>query len=157
MLATLTDLEHRFSADVVRQWADDDRDGAADTAVVNAALQSASADVEAVLLPAYPTAIPFTAGNIPAVVVNIVRDYAGYYLAGRRQKAAEHYENVFIQAQTRLNTLIVPNVCLAFPDGSVVYSEGSSEAESNGFAWSSTADTDQTFTDTKLSTFVSNF
>jgi phage gp36-like protein len=147
-LSTLGMLENRFSADVVKQWADDDRDGTADAAVVNAALEAASSDVEAMLLAGYPDVIPFDVTNIPAVIVGIVTDLAGYALASRRQKAAEQYEKIFTQALDRLKLLLQPKACLRFPDNTVIYLEMDAQADTSGAVWSSTEETEPIFTET---------
>lgn len=144
---TQTDLETRYSADIVKQWTDDNRDGVADVAILTAALDKACSRVTMALTPAYPSIMPLTAANTPGAVKEIALSIAGYRLAGRRQKAAEIYQTEYDQAIAELTALAQPKACLVLPDGSVVYSEGSTEAEPNGVAWSSTIDAEQTFTD----------
>lgn len=157
MIITPTDLENRFGADIVKQWADDDRDGTADVAVVNAAISQAIGYVEDKLAAAYPSVIPFTVGNTPITIQVICCDIAGYWLAGRRQKAADHYQQRFDQANARLTALCEPDTSLTLPDGTVVFSAGSSEANTSGQSWSNTLETDLTFTDTKMNQFVRNY
>ena len=152
-IATLTDLELRYTAETVRQWADDDRDGAADAAVVAAALDKATNRVETVLKQAYPAAVPFDAANVPGAVKEIALSIAGYRLAGRRGKAAELYQTEFEQAEKELAALLLPNACLVYPDGATVYAEGSAEAAADGGIWSSTADRTPVFSDDALAKF----
>lgn len=154
MLITLTDLENYYSADIIKQWADDNRDGTPDTAVLNAAITDCTGHVESVLKPKYPTCVPFVAATLPAEVKNILLKQVGYQLAGRRQKAAEHYELLNAQAEAQLQALCEVGACLLYPDGTSQYSEGSSQNEGElGGAWSSTRYHRRTFTDRSLRGF----
>lgn len=150
---TQADLETRYSANVVKQWTDDNRDGTADAPIITAALDKACSRVTMALTPAYPAIMPLTTSNAPGAVKEIALSIAGYRLAGRRQKAAEHYQTEYQQAEAELLALAQPKACLVLPDGSTVYAEGSTKAEPNGIAWSSTTGTALTFTDTAFRHF----
>ena len=153
MLITETDLQNRYTADVLNQWTDDDRDGVADSAVIAAAVTNAASYVESVIKRGYPDVVPFDDDNVPGVIKDILLSIVGYRLAGRRQKAAEHYKDIYDQAEAALQAIIQPDACIIMPTGDVIYAEGSAEAAADGGIWSSTADKTPVFSDDALAGF----
>lgn len=154
MLITQTDLEYRYTADVLKQWTDDNRDGTADSPVITAAITNATSYVESVVKRGYPDVIPFDDNSVPPMIKDILLSIVGYRLAGRKQKAAEHYKDIYDQAEAMLQALIQPNACLIMATGDTIYAEGSAEETMHGGGpWSSTTGNTPVFSDTALSGF----
>jgi phage gp36-like protein len=134
-------IEAQISAETVKQFADDDRDGTADSTVINGVLAWATRHIDVILKPAYPDYVPFEAGNVPEIVQEYAVDYGVFRLAGRRQKVSADWKSAYEAAKTDLEALAQPEHCLTLPDGTVIWSEGSTRADTDQ-AWSSTEDVD---------------
>ena len=84
MYATQTDIENRLDPKHLVELADDDSDGAADAAVINAAIADADGQIDACLATRYT--LPFA--TPPALLTKISADLAIEALFARRRESA---------------------------------------------------------------------
>lgn len=81
--ATESDLNNRLGGELAVLLADEDGDGAADTAILQAALDDAAAEIDATLAARYATPV----SPAPPLLTRLNTDLAVYFLFIRRRKA----------------------------------------------------------------------
>ena len=81
--ATQTNLEDRLGSDLLALLADEDGDGAGDASILAAALDDASAEIDAALAGRYATPV----ATPPAILLRLTVDIAVYFLFTRRREA----------------------------------------------------------------------
>lgn len=153
-MITTSDLITAYGTDALKQWADDDRDGAADTSILEAYITRIEGQILNTLYPAFSAVMPFTAGNEPEAVKDIVITFVGYHLAGRRQKRPESLKESYTEAKAHLGGLLEKGAVLLFPDGATAISQGMPPKSSTYAFYSSTEDTERTFSDERMSDYV---
>lgn len=89
MYATLADLKKQLPEDLLIQLTDDGGSGIIDTAVTDAALETADVEIDGYLGARYdlPLAAP-----VPAIIAKQAVDIAIYNLYARRQGPPEHWQ-----------------------------------------------------------------
>ncbi|MDH5637347.1 MAG: DUF1320 domain-containing protein [Nitrospinota bacterium] len=87
---TRTDMETRYGADEILSLADRDGDGAADTGVIEAALEDATAVIDSHLVGRYTLPL----NPVPAVIVRLACAMARFHLYDEAptQKVTEEYQ-----------------------------------------------------------------
>ena len=88
--AQQSDLQDRLGSDILTLLADEDGNGAADPAILQAALDDASAEIDASLAARYVTPV----SPAPQVLLRLAVDLAVYFLFMRRREAisSEHLQ-----------------------------------------------------------------
>ena len=110
--ASQQDLIDRFGEDELLVAADRDRDGAIDTAVVDVALEDASAEIDSYLAQAYQLPLPTT----PRLIQRLCVDIAFHRLSPEADLATEHRRTRYDEAVSLLKRLAKREVTLGLPE-----------------------------------------
>lgn len=110
--ASLQDLIDRFGHDEVVVAADRDGDGEPDTAVVDTALEDATAEVDSYLAVVYQLPL----AQVPRVVQRLTADIAFHRLSPEADVATEHRRTRYDEAVSLLKKISTRDVALGLEE-----------------------------------------
>lgn len=110
--ASQQDLIDRFGEDELIMAADRDRDGQIDTAVVDVALEDATAEIDSYLAQVYQLPLPVT----PLLIKRLACDIAFHRLSPEADTATEYRRTRYDEAVSLLKKLAKREVTLGMPE-----------------------------------------